>query len=89
MKTRLMSGAFNIGSGEPISVRGVLEEVGRQLKTPELLQWGARPIAAWDPPFIVCDSRKLRAETGWRPRYNLHDGLADAIQWQRGQLGLR
>jgi nucleoside-diphosphate-sugar epimerase len=53
------TGAFNIGSGEPRSVRSVVEAVADRLGARDLLQFDAVPPRAWEPPFLVADMRKL------------------------------
>jgi nucleoside-diphosphate-sugar epimerase len=55
------TGAFNIGSGEPRSVRSVIETLADGLNARGLLQFGAMPARAWEPPLLVADMRKLEA----------------------------
>jgi nucleoside-diphosphate-sugar epimerase len=52
-------GAFNIGSGEARSVRSVIEILADRLNARSLLQFGAIPARAWEPPLLVADMRKL------------------------------
>lgn len=53
------TGSFNIGSGEPRSVRSVVEAIADRLNARALLQFGAVAPRAWEPPFLVADMRKL------------------------------
>lgn len=78
-------GAFNIGGGEPIRLREVIEYLARQLSAEHLLQFGAIPVAANDPPMLIADNQRLLA-TGWRRRFDLHSGLDDALAWWRGRI---
>lgn len=78
-------GAFNIGGGQPIRLREVIEYLARQLNAEHLLQFGAIPVAANDPPLLIADNQRLLA-TGWRPRFDLHSGLDDALAWWRGRI---
>ena len=71
-------GVTNICSGEPVSLRAVLETVGRLAGRPELLHFGARPQRAGEVMFLAGDNSRLRA-LGWRPRFNLEAGLRDAL----------
>jgi UDP-glucuronate decarboxylase len=73
-------GAFNIASGEPVTIRHLLETIGILTGRGDLLQFGRVPHRDWDPPFICGDSRRLR-QIGWRPRYTLHAGLAHTVDW--------
>jgi dTDP-6-deoxy-L-talose 4-dehydrogenase (NAD+) len=72
------SGAYNICSGEPVTLRRVLEIVGDIVGRRDLLQFGARPHRAGEIMFLAGDSRRLRA-LGWAPRFGLEDGLRDAL----------
>lgn len=55
------TGAYNIGSGEPRSVRSVIESLADRLDARGLLQFGAMPARAWEPPLLVANMRKLEA----------------------------
>jgi nucleoside-diphosphate-sugar epimerase len=72
-------GAVNIASGTAIAVRDIVEEIGRQLRTPGLARFGALPGDG--TPAIVASTERLRTKVGWSPRYGLADGLSDAIAW--------
>ena len=72
------SGVYNVCSGEPVTLKKVLQTVGEIVGRPELLRFGARPHRAGEMMFLCGDSRRLRG-LGWRPRFGLKDGLADAI----------
>ena len=52
-------GAFNIGSGEPRSVRSVIEALADRFNARELLQFGAMPPRGWEPPLLVANMKKL------------------------------
>jgi nucleoside-diphosphate-sugar epimerase len=80
-----VNGAVNVGSGEATSVRHFAQAVGSALGRPELIGYGALPRRKGDPPVIVADSRRLREEVGWSPRFDLSDGLRDAIDWWRSR----
>jgi nucleoside-diphosphate-sugar epimerase len=78
-----LTGDVNVCSGEPVTVRRMMETIARAVGRPELLQLGARPAPAWDPAFLCGDSSRLRAG-GWRPTFTLETGIADAIAWWKG-----
>lgn len=80
-----VTGAVNVASGEPATVRGVVEEVARAAQAEDLLRVGALPVREDDPPRLVTRAARLRDETGWRPRWRLDDGVADAVAWWRAQ----
>jgi nucleoside-diphosphate-sugar epimerase len=78
------TGAVNIASGDPVTVREVVGALGRLAGRPELLRPGALPDRAGDPPRLVADVTRLRAEVGWAPRIGLYEGLAGTLDRLRG-----
>lgn len=71
-------GEYNVASGDPVTLRRVLETVGDIVGDKQLLRFGARPHRAGEAMFVAGDSSRLRA-LGWAPRFGLRDGLADAL----------
>jgi nucleoside-diphosphate-sugar epimerase len=81
-----VEGPVNIGSGEPVSLAAVVEEIGRQLGRPDLVRLGARSAPPSEPPVLVPDVSRLRTEVGWAPRHDLRGAIADTIAWWRRAL---
>jgi nucleoside-diphosphate-sugar epimerase len=79
--------AVNVGSGVPITVRDLAIKVGNLLKNPDLLRLGELPQRSSDPKFICANNGRLLS-LGWKPRFNLEDGLLDAVNWWRAKLAL-
>ena len=78
-------GAVNVGSGEAVTVRAVVDEVGRAAGRPELVRAGALPQREGEPPEIVADVRRLRDEVGFAPRLGLAEGIGRTVDWWRSQ----
>lgn len=74
------AGDINICSGQPVSVRTLLESIGATVGHRELLAIGARAPSIWDPPFLCGENTRLRS-LGWRQSFSLDEGLADAVRW--------
>jgi len=72
-------GIFNISTGNPVSIRQLLETIGALMNRADLIQLGALPYRNWEPPFICGCNARLR-NLGWNPRYLLEEGLLDTIQ---------
>jgi nucleoside-diphosphate-sugar epimerase len=81
-----VTGAVNVGSGEPVTVREVVTRLGAMIGRPELLRLGAIEPKAGEPAFVCADNAKLRAETGWKAAYTLDSGLADTVAWWRSRM---
>ncbi len=81
------SGVFNCGYGRGFSVREVIGAVERaagiSLPVKEL------PRRPGDPPMIVSNPAKLKAELGWRPAHeSLDEIVASALNWERRLNGI-
>jgi dTDP-6-deoxy-L-talose 4-dehydrogenase (NAD+) len=72
------SGIYNVSSGQPVTLRQVLETVGDILGRQDLLRFGARPHRAEEVMFLAGDPSRLRG-LGWAPRFGLREGLIDAL----------
>lgn len=80
-------GPVNIGSSFPVTIRKIVSLLAEILGRPDLINFGARPTNAADPPFICANNSKLRANTDWEPRYNLKEGLQATAQWWETRFG--
>ena len=74
-----VQGAVNIGSGAAVPVRQVLEQVARHTGGFERIAFGARALAESEPEVIEAEIGRLSQEVGFRPRFDLAAGLADAV----------
>jgi nucleoside-diphosphate-sugar epimerase len=72
------AGLYNVCSGEPVTLRHVLETVGAIVGRGDLLRFGARPHRPGEVMFLAGDSTRLRG-TGWTPLFGLEDGLKNAL----------
>src|SRR5262245_61736348 len=75
-------GGINLGSGRPVTVKTLVQTLGALAGRPDLLAFGARPELAGEPPFLCADPSGLKA-LGWRPRFDLEDGLRATLDWWR------
>jgi UDP-glucose 4-epimerase len=71
---------YNLGSGTGYSVREVIEAVERVGGRPVPHHFGER--RAGDPAVLVASSQRLRADTGWSPRFGaLEEIVRTAWAW--------
>jgi len=80
-----LTGAVNIGSGVPVTVRDIAWKIGELLGRVDLIKLGAFPDSPTEPMHLLADNTKLRQGTGWKPRYSLEDGLRQTIEWWKGR----
>jgi nucleoside-diphosphate-sugar epimerase len=78
-----VTGAVDVGTGRRTPVRGVLEEVIRQLGHGERIHFGALPIRATEPPTLVADTRRLIGEVCFTPAVDVPNGIADLVAYIR------
>lgn len=80
-----VQGPVNIASGQPVALKEVIYKIAELLNWPNLVELGALPTPANDPPLLVADTRRLRQEVGWSPQFHLETGLEQTVQWWREQ----
>lgn len=74
------SGAFNVGTGTPQSVKSVIDTVSRVVGRP--VAWSPAPRRPGDPAVLYAAADRARNELGWRPRYaDLEVIVRHAWQW--------
>lgn len=57
--------AYNLGNGKGFSVREVIRAA--ETVTGKIVPCDTAPRRAGDPPYLVADSSRARAELGWKP----------------------
>jgi nucleoside-diphosphate-sugar epimerase len=80
-----VTGAINIASGQPVTLKDLIYRIADQLNRRDLIQLGAIPTAATEPPLLVADVRQLNTKVDWQPIYDLDKGLAHTIEWWRNR----
>jgi len=81
--TSNFTGAINIGSGQPVKIRTIVETIARILECPDRLLIGGLADNPAEPPLLVADVRKLTRDIGWRPTRTLEEGLQLTVDWWR------
>jgi len=80
-------GPVNVGSGEPATIRSIVEMLAELVGRRDLPVFGAVQAAAGDPPVLVPDVHRLRSEVGWAPRFTLREGLRATLAAYAGGSG--
>lgn len=76
-----VQGAVNVGTGQGARIADVARTVARLIEREDLLRVGAVP--GDDRTQVVADTTRLRDGVGFAPRWELEDGLRDAVDWWR------
>ena len=68
---------YNICSGRTVAIREVLRQLITIARVPVEIRDDPERMRSSDLPILSGDATKLRAETGWEPRYSLAASLRD------------
>ncbi len=79
---------FNLGSGQSVSLRGIVGSVCRQLGLEVKLELGALPFHPQEPMNLVADIH-LAQSLGWQPRTNLAYAVWQLAEAQFPELKLK
>lgn len=76
------SGAFNLGTGEGVTVKEIAAAIEKAAGRPLPREVG--PRRAGDPPALIASNAKAKRVLGWEPRYSDIDRIvADAWRWHQ------
>jgi GDP-4-dehydro-6-deoxy-D-mannose reductase len=77
---------YNLGSGRGTRLADALETLRGLAGVPIQVHVDPDRVRPVDQPFLVADASKLRAATGWEPRFSIEQTLADMLDHWRGAL---
>ena len=84
LNKRAISETINIGSGEEHRIKDVVENIIDLTGSSIVPQYGEVGNRAYEPERLCCDITKAERVLGWRPQYNLENGLKETIDWYAG-----
>ncbi len=76
-----VTGAVNIASGKPVTLREIGEKVMQTIGGDGRIEFGALPNRQDDPDVLTAGVNRLKDELGWKPVFTLESGIADSICW--------
>lgn len=82
-------GPINIASGQAVTLADVVGTIGKALGRSELIQLGAKPAPAGEPPYLVADVRSLCGELQFKPQFDLETGLRSTIEWWKQRINAK
>ncbi len=77
--------AFNAGGGRPISVREVVDAMGRVAGAPLPVTYDPSHATPGEISRQYVDTSKIRRVCGWAPAVDLDEGLRRTLAWHRAR----
>lgn len=71
---------YNLGSGRGTKLADALDHLRSLARTPVEVRVDPTRVRPVDQPLLVADATKLRAATGWAPRFAIEQTLADTLE---------
>lgn len=81
-----VEGPVNVGSGEGVAIRAVVEQIARAAGRSDLLDVAALEQRPGEPAELVADVTRLREQLCWAPEVRLGEGLAQTVAWWRDRV---
>ena len=78
-------GVFNLGSGQPRTIREIVTAVRDRIDPALPLGFGEVPFRLDQVMRLEADIRRLCRATGWQPSVSLETGLDRTVDWYRNQ----
>lgn len=75
--------AYNVGSGQSHEIGAMLTQLVAMSHVPITVTVDPARLRPVDVPDVVCDNRRLCADTGWQPRIPLATTLRDTLDYWR------
>ena len=79
-------GAVNLASGEDLTIREVLTQLGQSLGRTDQIQFDQLPNPEGQPPRVVASTERLQTAIGWAPSKSNKERLEETCLWWRDHL---
>jgi UDP-glucose 4-epimerase/UDP-arabinose 4-epimerase len=80
-----LDGIYNLGTGQPVSVKTVLDQIEREAGRP--IKRLIRPRREGDPAMSWADFGLAGRTFGWSTEYDFDDIVRSAVRWHRSRIG--
>ena len=76
-------GVFNLGSGDPRTIRSIAKAIRDLIDPDRELRFGEIPLRPDQIMHLEADASRLRSATGWRPKVSFPAGIEKTVDWFR------
>ncbi|MDR1923304.1 MAG: GDP-mannose 4,6-dehydratase [Planctomycetaceae bacterium] len=80
LKCGVRNEIYNICSGNAISLKSVIDEIGSILQIPVSIEIDLKRLRPNDQQTVIGNNNKIKTTTGWQPEINLKKTLQDMIE---------
>lgn len=77
---------YNLGSERAYAIGDILDRLLQMSRVPVRVETDASRLRPSDIPILLCDSRRFREDTGWRPERDISDTLREVLDYWRGRV---
>jgi len=77
---------YNLGSGRAYAIGEILDKLLGMSRVVVRVEIDASRLRPSDIPILVCDSRRFREDTGWRPERDISDTLREVLDYWRKRV---
>lgn len=74
------TGAFNVGTGRPTTIRSVIEYLASRCGRSDLPQFGTIALSPGEPAVLVADMTKVRDRLSWSAPTDVRRGLEEILR---------
>lgn len=71
-------GAYNLGSGKPLKIRDILDEIGRKTGSSERIEYS--DFQKGEPPLIIPSLKKIQQGVNWKSKIGIETGIDQMIE---------
>jgi nucleoside-diphosphate-sugar epimerase len=79
-------GTVNLASGESLTIREVVSQLGQSLGRTDQIQFDQLPNPEGQPPRIVASTERLKSTIGWAPSKSNEERLEETCLWWREHI---
>lgn len=79
---------YNVGSGKQHSVGEITDKIIDIVGNNISVEWGNNFNRQYEPGMWVSDINKIATDIGWKPKYQMQQGLTNTIEWFKKNIEL-
>jgi nucleoside-diphosphate-sugar epimerase len=82
------SGIYNLGSGNPVILKKVIELIQKKINSKSKLHYGNINFNENSVRFLLANINKLSQQTNWKPRFSIEQGIENTVMYHKNKMHL-